>query len=105
MAPLAIGMAPDAFSRMRKVRMTLSKSAPVPAVAGGEVIGVEFEPTCVVGPCASGLGDGDRDFREILLGMSRKALAVGREELEVSVVQDRGDCPNLNRCRIRSFNG
>ena len=105
MASLAIGMAPDAFSRKRKVEMTLSKSAPVPAVAGGEVIGVEFEPTRVVGPCGSGLGDDDRDFREILLGMLRKALEVGRKELEVSVVRGRGDRPNLNRCCIRSING
>ena len=102
MASLAIGMAPDAFSRRRKVEMTLSKSGPVPVVAGGEVIGVEFEPTCVVGPCRSGLGDRDRDCREILLGMSRKALEVGGEELEVGVVRGRGDRPNLS---IRSING
>ena len=98
-------MALDAFSRKRKVAMTLSKSAPVPAVAGGEVIDVELGPACVVDPRGSGLADGDRDFREILLGISRKALEVGRKELEVSVVRGRGDRPNLSRCCIRLING
>ena len=78
--------------------MTWSKRAPVPAVAGGEVIDVEFKSTSVVGSCGSGLGDGDRDFREILLGMSRK-------ELEVGMVRGRGDRPNLSRCCIRSDDG